>query len=923
MKKIKSIFAFLMLSSLTLSGCAFLDFFKSKKNDTPADTGGGGEEGGGEHKEDKYTVSFNANGGTGSMSAASEVSGEYTLPECGFTAPEGKEFNGWKIGAEGEVKQPGEKITVEADITLIAQWKDGAGPVVKYTVIFDVQGHGQAPQSVEVNEGGKVAKPTDPSAEGWAYKGWYKEATCQNAWNFETDTVTANVTLYAKWTEVTPPTPTVYTVTFNVQGHGEAPTSIKVEEGGKVTKPTDPSATGWTFGGWYKEAGCITSWDFDNDTVTEDVVIYAKWTEDTPTPTVYTVAFDVQGHGDAPAAQQVEDGGLVTKPADPSADGYDFGGWYEEAECEYEWHFDSDVVFENITLYAKWTEKTEPGEPVSVTFVVEDAMFEDGAHLFVHYWGEGKDAKTVEITLENKNVSFEAGYTQYIVVRTTAESYDGIVWEGEDDNCWGQTGNCNVAEGTFSITYTGEGEELVVSPYSEPVEFVPHVLYGGGESWEEETLVSVPVEGHPERVAAELVLEAGDEFVVEIEKDVYLHYSDFHNTLEAHGQITHCEDSEHEGHEEHANNLIAVSDGIYTIIVQKDVDDALKIFVEFEPLEGDTKVYPPCVHYSVGEEWFDAPLVEDPSEEHPEQYKIEKLELGKDSEFAINMGTGWIHSDQFHETEDCHGAVSAHGENVQVSEEGTYNIFVNSSGIYVVYESYDPEAPAEAVTVTFVFDDSMLSDGAHLYVHYFNNDKPELEAKNAELTAENKTVVFEAGYTQYIVVRTTAESFDDIVWTGEGDNCWGQTGNCNIVEGTFTVAYGEGHEVLVVSKYVEPETPVEPEEPGKTSKVTMTFVIDEKIFEEGTHYFVHCWGEGKEDLNIEISKDNPVVEIEDGYTGFIIVRTGASSFEEIVWSGEDDNCWGQTGNCDVAEGTFTVAYGEGHEVLVVSEYVEA
>ena len=837
-----------MLGSLTLSGCAFLDFFKSKKNDTPADTGGGGEEGGGEHKEDKYTVSFNANGGTGSMSAASEVSGEYTLPECGFTAPEGKEFNGWKIGANGEVKQPGEKITVEADITLIAQWKNGTGPVVvKYTVTFNVQGHGQAPQNVEVNEGGKVAKPTDPSAEGWTFGGWYKEAACQNAWNFETDTVTANVTLYAKWTEVT------------------------------------------------------------------------------PIPTVYTVTFNVQGHGDAPEAQQVEDGGLVAKPADPSAVGYDFGGWYEEAECEDEdeWHFDSDVVFENITLYAKWTEKTEPGEPVSVTFVVEDAMFEDGAHLFVHYWGEGKDPKTVEITSENKNVSFEAGYTQYIVVRTTAESYDGIVWEGEDDNCWGQTGNCNVAEGTFSITYTGEGEELVVSPYSEPVEFVPHVLYGGGESWEEETLVSVPVEGQPERVAAELVLEAGDEFVVEIEKDVYLHYSDFHNTLEAHGQITHCEDSEHEGHEEHANNLIAVSDGIYTIIVQKDVDDALKIFVAFEPLEGDTKVYPPCVHYSVGEEWFDAPLVEDPSEEHPEQYKIEKLELGKDSEFAINMGTGWIHSDQFHETEDCHGAVSAHGENVKVSEEGTYSIFVNSSGMYVVYESYDPEAPAEAVTVTFVFEDSMLSDGAHLYVHYFNNDKPELEAKNAELTAENKTVIFEAGYTQYIVVRTTAESFDDIVWTGEGDNCWGQTGNCNIVEGTFTVAYGEGDEVLVVSKYVEPETPVEPEEPGETSKVTMTFIIDEKIFGEETHYFVHCWGEGKKDLNIEISKDNPVVEIEDGYTGFIIVRTSASSFEEIVWSGEGDNCWGQTGDCDVAEGTFTVAYGEGHEVLVVSEYVEA
>lgn len=70
-----------------------------------------------------------------------------------------------------------------------------------------------------------------------------------------------------------------FTVTFNVQGHGTAPASVEVEEGGKVTKPTDPSADGWTFGGWFKEAACTNAWDFANDTVTADVTLYAKWTE--------------------------------------------------------------------------------------------------------------------------------------------------------------------------------------------------------------------------------------------------------------------------------------------------------------------------------------------------------------------------------------------------------------------------------------------------------------------------------------------------------------------------------------------------------------------------------------------------------------------------------------------------------------------
>ena len=70
-----------------------------------------------------------------------------------------------------------------------------------------------------------------------------------------------------------------FTVTFNVQGHGTAPASVEVEEGGKVTKPTDPSADGWTFGGWFKEAACTNAWDFANDTVTANVTLYAKWTE--------------------------------------------------------------------------------------------------------------------------------------------------------------------------------------------------------------------------------------------------------------------------------------------------------------------------------------------------------------------------------------------------------------------------------------------------------------------------------------------------------------------------------------------------------------------------------------------------------------------------------------------------------------------
>ena len=70
-----------------------------------------------------YTVSFAANGGTGTMPDASGISGDYTLPENGFAAPEGKRFRGWAIRADGAVI-PGASITVSGDTTLYAIWAE-------------------------------------------------------------------------------------------------------------------------------------------------------------------------------------------------------------------------------------------------------------------------------------------------------------------------------------------------------------------------------------------------------------------------------------------------------------------------------------------------------------------------------------------------------------------------------------------------------------------------------------------------------------------------------------------------------------------------------------------------------------------------------------------------------------------------------
>lgn len=86
-----------------------------KKSETPTPT---------------YTVSFDANGGTGTMANVTTVS-PYTLPACGFTAPEGKEFDYWAVDGDEGMYAPGNSYTLTGNTTFIAQWKDL--PVVNYT----------------------------------------------------------------------------------------------------------------------------------------------------------------------------------------------------------------------------------------------------------------------------------------------------------------------------------------------------------------------------------------------------------------------------------------------------------------------------------------------------------------------------------------------------------------------------------------------------------------------------------------------------------------------------------------------------------------------------------------------------------------------------------------------------------------------
>lgn len=142
-----------------------------------------------------------------------------------------------------------------------------------FTVTFNTVG-GSSVSNATVSSGNTVAAPADPTKSGYNFVGWYSDSSYTNKWQFTTP-VRSNITLYAKWEAQI----AKYTVSFDSNG-GSAVTSVQVNDGDKLTAPTQPVRKMYVFNGWYKDSGFTQVWDFDTDTVTKNITLYAKWKEE-------------------------------------------------------------------------------------------------------------------------------------------------------------------------------------------------------------------------------------------------------------------------------------------------------------------------------------------------------------------------------------------------------------------------------------------------------------------------------------------------------------------------------------------------------------------------------------------------------------------------------------------------------------------
>jgi uncharacterized repeat protein (TIGR02543 family) len=271
-----------------------------------------------------------------------------------------------------EVKTSGTKITVDSGAGSVATSTGTAKPgettqpstgsnnsnnndnffpvsPTTYTVTFNSQG-GTAVASVNVTSGSTITLPANPTRTGYTFAGWFTTANDDGTAFTATTQVTANITVYAKWTAIE------YEITYNLDG-GTSPVTGNPDtytiESAAITL-ANPTKTGYTFVTWYANA------EFTGDPVTTipagstgDITFYAKWT----TATSYTITYELddgENHADNPETYTVESGAITL--AAPTKTGYTFGGWYDNENLT-----GTPVTVipagstGNKTVYANWT----------------------------------------------------------------------------------------------------------------------------------------------------------------------------------------------------------------------------------------------------------------------------------------------------------------------------------------------------------------------------------------------------------------------------------------------------------------------------------------------------------------------------------------------------------------------------------------
>ena len=253
-------------------------------------------------------------------------------------------------------------------------------PIVeKYTVSFDSCGGSNNPPSQTVNAGEQITLPDSGTKDGYKFDCW---ATNPDVGLYiggigTKMTPTSTCTVYALWSEDVVVPPVEDKITIVVDGN-----NVQMDKGKTVGDVTIPTKSGYTFDGWYSDAGLNTP--LSNDTVlTDGMNLYSKWTENVVPEERYDHIITYKDGSSILKTQN--ENNTVNGPVEatisytPTKDGYTFKGWSPDKDstsADYQNGDKVSVPVAGLTLYAVWERNV-----VNVTVDGVSKTFNEGSRV--------------------------------------------------------------------------------------------------------------------------------------------------------------------------------------------------------------------------------------------------------------------------------------------------------------------------------------------------------------------------------------------------------------------------------------------------------------------------------------------------------------------------------------------------------------
>ena len=410
-----------------------------------------------------YTVTYNTNGGTGSVSSQTKTYGVTLTLRTYSGTKTGYNFLGWaeSATATSAAYSAGGSFTKNADTTLYAVWSANSYAVTYYG---NATGATNVPAAQTKTHGVNLTLTTSkPSLTGYTFSKWNTAANGSGT-NYSpgaTYTGNANLSLYAQWTANT------YTISYNANGGDGAPSSqTKTYNVTLTLSATTPTRDYYTFMGW-SESNTASSPTYSAGgafTKNANTTLYAVWRKNR-----VTIQYKANGasmadtHG---ANYAIDSDGYVTRSGSRSFHSFDFDvsedpfNWNNSSainltysghgvELHYEWntaadgsgtYFDQAVEYpasdysaslssgdQTVVLYVDWrtlysvTYNADGGSPTpdtqtkmeGVDLVLSDAVPEKAGYAFDNWLGDDSNSYDPGDTYSgNADLALTAQYTQ-------------------------------------------------------------------------------------------------------------------------------------------------------------------------------------------------------------------------------------------------------------------------------------------------------------------------------------------------------------------------------------------------------------------------------------------------------------------------------------------------------------------------------